>query len=52
LKNKYEVYEESGVKEYWIIQPEGQTFMKYTLDENEKYQPSHLLTLDEVFKED
>ncbi|MEX0882546.1 MAG: Uma2 family endonuclease, partial [Cyclobacteriaceae bacterium] len=21
LKNKYEVYEESGVKEYWVIQP-------------------------------
>lgn len=43
LQNKYEVYEESGVKEYWIIQPEDQTLMVYTLVNN-KFQPSRLLT--------
>lgn len=49
LKNKYEVYEESRVKEYWIIHPDEKTFMKYTLNEDGKFQPSHLLTLgDEV----
>ena len=49
LKNKFEVYEEAGVSEYWIIHPEEKTFFKYILDINGKYQPSCLLTLgDEV----
>ena len=48
LQNKYEVYEESGVKEYWIVAPEGQFMQVYTLV-NGKYQPSKLLTLgDEI----
>ena len=48
LKNKYEVYEEAGVLEYWIIHPQEQTFFKYVLFEK-RFQPSPLLTLgDEV----
>jgi Uma2 family endonuclease len=48
LQNKYEVYEENGVLEYWIIHPAEKTFLKYTLVEN-KYQASRLLTTgDEV----
>jgi len=43
LKYKYEVYEESGVKEYWIIHPDEQTLLIYTL-ENNKYRPSRLFT--------
>ena len=43
LKNKYEVYEESGVLEYWIINPIGQTLTINTLV-NGKYQTSKLLT--------
>lgn len=27
LKNKYEVYEEAGVKEYWVVSPQDQTFL-------------------------
>lgn len=26
LQNKYEVYEEAGVLEYWIVQPSEKTF--------------------------
>ncbi len=49
LQNKYEVYEEAGVKEYWIINPYGKTFLKYILDENGQFQSTKLLTLgDEV----
>ena len=49
LKNKYEVYEEAGVLEYWIIHPEEKTFMKYSLNVDGKFQLSHLLTLgDEI----
>jgi len=43
LKNKYEVYEESGVKEYWIINPKGQTLTINTLV-NGQYKTSRLLT--------
>jgi Uma2 family endonuclease len=43
LKNKYEVYEESGVKEYWIINPKGQTLTINTLV-NGHYNTSRLLT--------
>lgn len=36
--------------EYWIIHPEAQTLLIYTLDKEEKYQPSHLKTRgDNVF---
>jgi Uma2 family endonuclease len=67
LRNKYEVYEESGVKEYWIVWPEHKNFLKYTLDDQGKYQPSRVmiagdevvtpilpgfvLKLDEVFRD-
>jgi len=49
LRNKYEIYEEAGVKEYWIVWPDSQSFLKYTLNEEGKYIPSKVLTLgDEV----
>ncbi|NII83595.1 MULTISPECIES: Uma2 family endonuclease [unclassified Pedobacter] len=44
LINKYEVYEEAGVKEYWIISPSHKTFFRYILDDNGKFQPTKLLT--------
>ena len=47
LRYKYEVYEEVGVKEYWIISPENRTFMRYVLDEKGKFQPSKIMTLGE-----
>lgn len=48
LKNKYEVYEEAGVLEYWIIHPTEKTFFKYTLTDGH-FQSSRMLTLgDEV----
>jgi len=43
LRNKFEVYKEAGVKEYWIIHPSERTFLKYTLDDNGLFQPSKLL---------
>lgn len=47
LRNKYEVYEESGVLEYWIISPQDKTFLKYTLVD-ESYQPSRLMTTGDI----
>ncbi|MCH7400589.1 Uma2 family endonuclease [Belliella kenyensis] len=43
LINKYNIYEESGVKEYWIIHPAEQTVFIYTLIDD-KYVPSKLFT--------
>ncbi|MVN21231.1 Uma2 family endonuclease [Mucilaginibacter arboris] len=45
LQNKYEVYEESGVQEYWIVSPQDKTFLKYTLNDIGTYVPSRLLTI-------
>ncbi len=37
MKEKFEVYEFAGVKEYWIVFPLEQHVLVYTLDENGKY---------------
>jgi Uma2 family endonuclease len=36
LQNKYDVYEEAGVKEYWIVMPEQKLVEVFVL-ENQKY---------------
>lgn len=36
MKNKFELYEEAGVQEYWLIDPEYQNVFVYVLD-NGKY---------------
>ena len=45
LRNKYEVSEESGVKEYWITSPQGTTFLQYTLTNEGHYQASRPMTM-------
>jgi Uma2 family endonuclease len=47
LKHKFELYESNGVKEYWVIHPENQDLLIYTLT-NGKYVPSPLLTSGDV----
>ncbi len=47
LKNKYEVYEEAGVKEYWVVSPQDNTFMVYTLIDG-KYDASRLMVAGDV----
>jgi Uma2 family endonuclease len=37
LKDKKEVYEFSGVKEYWIVSPEDETLTVFLLNEQGKY---------------
>ena len=37
LREKFDVYEEAGVKEYWVVHPQEQTLLIYTLDQNGKY---------------
>lgn len=47
LKNKYEVYEEAGIKEYWVVSPQDNTFVAYTLI-NGRYQPSRIMVAGDV----
>ncbi|RPA69419.1 Uma2 family endonuclease [Cyclobacteriaceae bacterium YHN15] len=49
LQHKYEVYEESGVKEYWLVDPEGQTVLIYTLIRG-KYQSTRMMTIGDTAK--
>jgi Uma2 family endonuclease len=67
LQNKFELYEEFGVREYWVIHPVECSLLIYKLVEG-KFQPSRLFTsgdkiqstvlpnfeldLEEVFSED
>lgn len=46
-KNKYEIYEESGVKEYWVVSPQDNTFIVYTLI-NGKYNASRLMVAGDI----
>ncbi len=37
MKEKYEVYEENGVKEYWLVEPQDKCVFVYVLNETGKY---------------
>jgi Uma2 family endonuclease len=37
LREKFSIYEEAGVKEYWVIHPQEQTVLVYTLNKEGKY---------------
>ncbi|MEX8546247.1 MAG: Uma2 family endonuclease [Mucilaginibacter sp.] len=47
LQNKYNVYEENGVPEYWIVSPQQKTFLKYVLNQEGIYVASRLLSAEE-----
>ncbi len=38
LREKFDVYEEAGVKEYWVVHPQEQTLLVYTLNAKGKYE--------------
>lgn len=48
LKNKYDVYEESGVKEYWLVSPQDQWVRTYTLTDGKFVESPFLLAGDVV----
>jgi Uma2 family endonuclease len=38
LSKKFEVYEQTGVKQYWVVDPVGETVLVYILSKNGKYE--------------
>ncbi|MBS1508647.1 MAG: Uma2 family endonuclease [Bacteroidetes bacterium] len=38
LREKFDVYEEAGVKEYWVIHPQEQTVLVYLLNDHGRYE--------------
>jgi Uma2 family endonuclease len=38
LREKFQVYEDAGVKEYWVIHPQEQTVLVYLLNAKGKYE--------------
>jgi Uma2 family endonuclease len=39
MREKYNLYEETGVKEYWVVFPSEQVLQRYLLDDKNIYQP-------------
>jgi Uma2 family endonuclease len=48
MRTKKELYEENGVKEYWILDPTHQTLLQYSLQENDTYTPPQIFVHDET----
>ena len=67
LRDKFDLYEEAGVREYWVVHPQEGTILVYVLDKSGKYVGSAkpfvrgdvvrsgstgiALSLDEIFSE-
>lgn len=41
MKEKFDAYEEAGVREYWVVQPEYGTVLVYTLTEQGRFIGQH-----------
>lgn len=48
INNKFDIYEEAGVKEYWIVSPQDNTFMVNTLTDG-RYVTSRPMAAGKVF---
>jgi Uma2 family endonuclease len=50
MKIKYALYEEAGVREYWIVFPSEHVLQQFVLNEQGTYQLKNSFTEDEVFQ--
>ena len=49
MKDKFEIYQQAGVKEYWLVEPNDEFVLQYTLEKG-KYIGSKPYTKGEQFK--
>ncbi len=47
IKEKFEIYQEHGVREYWIVNPNDENVTVFVLDENGKFQFSGMYAGDD-----
>ena len=50
MRDKFEVYEESGVREYWLVNPSDKTVLVYVLNDEGRYIGLQPLTEDQNAK--
>lgn len=48
LHEKFQVYEQAGVREYWVIHPTDKSLIKFVLNQAGKYEPSKPLTRGDI----
>lgn len=48
MQIKYALYQESGVKEYWIVYPNDEAIHQFVLDDKNCYQLKHMYTDDDI----
>ncbi len=48
MKTKYELYQESGVLEYWLVYPEEQAIYQFVLNNDQQYQLKHMYASDDI----
>ncbi len=49
IKTKYALYEENGVREYWVVYPSEQSLFQFVLNEEEKFVLKAAFAEDEIF---
>lgn len=47
MRHKFVLYEEAGIKEYWLVHPADENLIKFTLNEEGKYIGSSFFTTDD-----
>jgi Uma2 family endonuclease len=50
MKIKYALYEESGVREYWVVYPSEYVVLQFVLNEGGKYELKNSYAEDEILK--
>lgn len=48
MQIKYQLYQESGVQEYWLVYPEQHAIHQFVLQENKQYQLMNMFAEDDI----
>ena len=48
MKIKKDLYEENGIREYWIFDPEHESVLKFILSENNLYETTKIYTNEDI----